>query len=63
MIERIDETHSYYIDYFGIFKECQNNGYGTISMKNIIELFGNDGICFEIEQKDQTKPRTKRGFK
>lgn len=58
MIERINTTYPYYIDYFGIFKKYQNNGYGTLAMKKIIELLGNQGVCFEIEQEDETKPHT-----
>lgn len=58
MLEKIDDNHPYYIDYFGIFKEYQNKGYGTLAMKKIIETLGDIGICFEIEIEDKEKPHT-----
>lgn len=60
MLERIDDNHPYYIDYFGIFKEYQNKGYGTLAMKKLIEMIGDSGICLEIEKEDKNEPHTKK---
>ena len=50
MLERIDDNYPYYIDYFGIFTEYQNKGYGTETFKKLLEEIGEKGLCFEIEK-------------
>lgn len=51
MLEKIKENYPYYLDYFGIFKQYQNKGYGTKAIKKLItETIGNQELCIEIEK-------------
>ncbi len=59
MLEKCSEKHPYYIDYFAIFEEYQNKGYGTKTIKKIIkEIAKKDGVCIEIEKEDENVPKT-----
>ena len=53
MLEKI-ENHPYYIDYFGIFKNYQNKGYGTKAIEKILsQIVNEDGLYIEIEKEDE----------
>ena len=55
MIEKLRD--SYYIDYFAIFKQYQNKGYGTQAIKEIIKNIVKDQVlCIEIEKEDENDP-------
>ena len=59
MLEKIDKEHPYYIDYFAIFKQYQNKGYGTQAIKKLLlEIVKEQGICFEIEKEEKNNPIT-----
>lgn len=50
MLEKID-NEPYYLDYFGIYKEYQNKGYGTLSIRYLLDnIIYNDGLLIEIEK-------------
>lgn len=53
MLEKINKNYPYYLDYFAIFKEYQNKGYGTESLKKLLEnTIANQGLCIEIEKEE-----------
>ena len=59
MIEKIDDNSPYYLDYFGIFKKFQNKGYGTKSIKMLLdEIIRNEELYIEIEKEDEENPNT-----
>ena len=53
-------NHPYYLEYFGIIKEYQGMGYGTNSIKRLIELIGDEGIIGEIEDINSSESSRKR---
>ena len=59
MLEKADKKAPYYIDYFAIFKEYQNQGYGTEAIKKLIEkICLNEELVIEIEKEEDKKPLT-----
>ena len=61
MLEKIDNL-PYYIDYFAIYKEYQNNGYGTRAIEKLIEKVQNDEIIGEIEKENNENINTIKRF-
>lgn len=54
MLERINKKYPYYIDYFGIFEEHQNRGYGTLAIKELIKnVILENELCIEIEKENK----------
>ncbi len=54
MLEKIKDDYPYYLDYFGIFKEHQNKGYGTKAIKMLLdEIIKNEDLYIEIEKEDE----------
>lgn len=54
MLEKIGDNYPYYLDYFGIFKEFQNKGYGTKAIKNLLdEIIKSEDLYIEIEKEDE----------
>ena len=63
MLEKL-ENHPFYLDYFAIFEEFQNLGYGTKSIKILMEkIVGNEGLMGEIEKETEENPITLRRLK
>lgn len=59
MLEKAGEEYPYYIDYFGIFREYQNKGYGTEAIKKLLEkICKNEELVIEIEKEDNENPLT-----
>jgi len=59
MLENNEKDYPYYLDYFAIFEEYQNKGYGTKAIKKLlIEIIDNKGLCIEIEKEDDDEPMT-----
>lgn len=55
ILEKIDKM-PYYIDYFAIYNEYQNKGYGTKAIKLLIDdVIGNNGLCAEVESIEYSK--------
>lgn len=54
MLEKIGQNYPYYLDYFGIFKEYQNKGYGTKVIKKLLdEIIKSEDLYIEIEKEDE----------
>ncbi len=62
MLEKIDDTCPYYLDYFAIYKEKQNSGLGTLAIKALLEkiIGDNNELCIEIEKENEKNPITLR---
>ena len=59
MLEKAGIDYPYYIDYFAIFKEYQNKGYGTEAIKRLLEkICINEELVIEIEKEEEEKPLT-----
>lgn len=59
MLEKAGEEIPYYMDYFAIFKEYQNKGYGTEAIKKLLEkICINEELAIEIEKEEDTNPVT-----
>ena len=62
MLEKIKD-HPFYLDYFAIYKEYQNKGYGTKAIKKLIDKIGdNEGIIGEIEKENNDDINTIKRF-
>lgn len=63
MLEKISDNYPFYIDYFAIFNEFQNKGYGTKAMQ-ILEnkITDSNGLIAEIEKENINNPITIRRF-
>ena len=54
MLEKLEENYPYYLDYFGIFKQFQNKGYGTKAIKMLLsKIIGNEELYIEIEKENE----------
>lgn len=54
MLEKISEKHPYYMDYFAIFKQYQNKGYGTQAIRKLLlEIGKKQELCIEIEKEEE----------
>lgn len=63
MLERINEDYPYYLDYFAIFKEFQNQGFGSKAIKKLITKIGvNNALIGEIEKENINDPITVKRF-
>ena len=59
MLERLNNNYPYYLDYFGIYKEYQNKGYGTASIKYLLNnIILDNGLVGEIEKVDNNDFKT-----
>ena len=62
MLEKLNDNYPSYLDYFGIFKEYQNKGYGSKSLIQLINLISPNGICGEIEKIDDNNITTVKRY-
>lgn len=63
MLEKLD-NNPYYIDYFAIYEEYQNKGYGTKILKILVdEIVKNDGLCAEVECVEYSKDDVERNVR
>ena len=59
MLERIDDVHPYYLDYFAIYEEYQNKGYGKLALELLLNnIILNNGLIAEIEKVDNNNLAT-----
>ena len=57
-------NHPYYLEYFAIYDEYQNKGYGSESLKYLLKnIVKNDGVIGEIEKVTDKDKNTKRRLK
>ena len=61
MLERIKD-YPYYCDYFAIYEEYQNKGYGSKAWEKSKEKIGNIGLVGEIEEVKEDNIITVRRF-
>jgi ribosomal protein S18 acetylase RimI-like enzyme len=63
VLERI-KNYPYYLDYFAIFNEYQSKGYGSKSVKILLDkIIKDDGLLGEIEQVNDVDSSTIRRWK
>ena len=49
MLEKLNDNYPFYLDYFAIFEEFQNKGYGSKSIEKLIDkIVCNNGLIAEI---------------
>ena len=61
MLEKINDEMPYYLDYFAIYEEYQNQGYGTKAIKYLLDtIVSKNGLIGEIEKTDDAKIETTR---
>ena len=59
MLEKLDNNHPYYLDYFAIYKEYQNKGYGKSALEFLLNnIISNNGLIAEIEKVDDNNSIT-----
>ena len=64
MLEKLNDNYPFYLDYFAIFKEFQNKGYGSKSIVKLIDkIVGSNGLIGEIEKESTKNPITIKRFK
>lgn len=64
MLEKLNDNYPFYLDYFAIFKEFQNRGYGSKSIVKLIDkIVGSNGLIGEIEKESTKNPITIERFK
>ena len=62
MIEKIYD-HPYFLDYFAIFNEFQNKGYGTEALKLILKnIVKENKLIEEVEKEDDKNPITHKRY-
>ena len=53
LLERLNDKTPYYMDYFAIYAEHQNKGYGTEAIKILLrDIVKDKGLCIEIEKEN-----------
>lgn len=64
MLEKLNDNYPFYLDYFAIFKEYQNLGYGTLAVQLLLyKIVINNGLIAEIEKENVKNPITIKRFK
>ena len=54
MLEKLNDNYPFYLDYFAIFKEFQNQGYGSKAMEKLIDkIICNNELIGEIEKENE----------
>lgn len=60
-LEKLDEEYPFYLDYFAILKDYQNNGYGKKGISKILnEIVKDATMCIDIETEDENNIETIR---
>ena len=63
LLEKINDDYPFYLDYFAIYKEYQNKGYGTKAMQVLLsKIINNKGLIAEIEKECEDNPITIKRF-
>ena len=56
MLEKLNDDYPFYLDYFAIFNEFQNKGYGTKAIQILTnKIVNNNGLIAEIESENKDK--------
>ncbi len=60
MLEKINH-YPYYLDYFAIYEEYQNKGYGVKSIQKLLsDIIKDEGLLGEVEEVNESDPITVR---
>ena len=63
MLEKLNDNSPFYLDYFAIFDEFQNQGYGTKAIEKLLDkIITDSGLIGEIEKESQDNPITIKRF-
>ena len=63
MLEKLRDDYPFYLDYFAIFDEFQNKGYGTKAIQTLMnKIVDNNGLIAEIEKESIDIPTTIKRF-
>ncbi|MBP3255860.1 MAG: GNAT family N-acetyltransferase [Clostridia bacterium] len=63
LLEKINDDYPFYIDYFSIYREYQNQGYGTKAIKVLLsKIINKKGLIAEIETESKDNPITIKRF-
>ena len=63
LLEKINDEYPFYLDYFAIYKEYQNKGYGTKAIQILLsKIINNKGLIAEIEKECEDNPITIKRF-
>ncbi len=63
ILEKVGD-YPYYLDYFAIYSEYQSKGYGSLSIKKLLEdVIKDDGLIGEVEKVTDEDPITVRRWK
>ena len=63
LLEKLNDEYPFYLDYFAIYKEYQNQGYGTKAIQILIDkIINNKGLIAEIEKEIEDNPITIKRF-
>ncbi len=63
MLEKLRNDYPFYLDYFAIFNEFQNKGYGTKAIQILInKIIDDNGLIAEIEKESINNPTTIKRF-
>lgn len=63
MLEKLRDDYPFYLDYFAIFDEFQNKGYGTNAIQILMnKIIHNNGLIAEIEKESVDNPITIKRF-
>ncbi len=63
LLEKINDEYPFYLDYFAIYKEYQNQGYGTKAINILLsKIINNKGLIAEIEKECEGNLSTIKRF-
>lgn len=63
MLEKLRNDYPFYLDYFAIFNEFQNKGYGTKAIQILMnKIIDDNGLIAEIEKESIDNPITIKRF-
>ena len=63
LLEKINDEYPFYLDYFAIYKEYQNKGYGTKAIQILLsKIINGNGLIAEIEKACEENPITIKRF-
>ena len=63
LLEKLGDEYPFYLDYFAIYEEYQNKGYGTEAIKTLLnKIIKDNGLFAEVEKECEDDPNTIRRF-
>ena len=62
MLEKLNGNYPFYLDYFAIFREFQNKGYGSKVLKDLIEKYKTIILSIERPRKNLENSKNRKNF-